>query len=123
MLGLRARVRSIYLERIAINMEDARIPDEAGIVAMDRTIDTRGPDGLFSTLPLRRIQKTLKHGGFAVRISNSAGTFVCNSLFYRVMSILRPTGIPSGFVHLPLVKDSWTLNKLTQAVTLIAVSL
>ncbi|MBN1355062.1 pyroglutamyl-peptidase I [bacterium] len=114
MLGLRPSAELIELERIAVNIEDSPCPDAGGVVADNRIIQPGGPDGIFSSLPLQTFRTVLNRAGIPCRISNSAGTYVCNSLFYRVLE--RMMEIPCGFIHLPPLSDSWSRERLTEAV-------
>jgi pyroglutamyl-peptidase len=92
----------ISLERIAINIDDARTPDNAGNSPVDVAIIPDGPAGYFSTLPIKRLLAELHHAGIPAEISQSAGTYVCNHVFYGLMHSLRNRrGLRGGFVHIP----------------------
>ncbi len=102
-VGQAAGRAAITPERIAINVRDARIPDNAGRQPIDEPIDPRGPAAYFSTLPIRKMTEAIRSAGIPAAISNSAGTFVCNDLFYGVCHAIA-TEFPSaigGFVHVP----------------------
>ncbi len=112
MLG-EARGRSVIsIEQVAINLLDFSIPDNAGRRVRDRAIDERGPDALFSTLPVRAIVDMLVEEGIPAERSLSAGAYLCNEISYRVLSHLRErvaTGertSTAGFIHLPSLPDS-----------------
>jgi pyroglutamyl-peptidase len=90
-------------ERIAINFEDARIADNAGNMPKSQQIVTGGPDGYFSTLPIEDMVMAMKAAGIPASISLTAGTFVCNHLFYSMQDYLKTSGVPSGFMHVPLM--------------------
>ncbi|NJP39614.1 pyroglutamyl-peptidase I [Oscillospiraceae bacterium HV4-5-C5C] len=94
---------AISLERIGINLDDFRIPDNAGNQPADQPIFADGPPAYFSTLPLRDMQAAIKAAGLPAEISNSAGTFVCNHVLYGVRYICarRYPTIRSGFIHVP----------------------
>ena len=94
---------AIALERVAINLADARIPYNCGAKPVDTPIEPGGPAAYFSTLPLRAIHKALQEEGIPSKLSNSAGTFGCNHLFYELMYALDQRGweIPAGFIHVP----------------------
>ncbi len=97
--GGRARVS---LERIAINCDDARIPDNAGNAPVDQTVVTGGPAAYFSTLPVKAALADLLAAGIPAEVSQTAGTYVCNHVFYGLMHALRlRTGTRGGFVHVP----------------------
>lgn len=90
-------------ERVAINVSDARIPDNAGNQPKDAPIRADGPTAYFSTLPVREMIAAMKEAGVPASLSNTAGTFVCNNLMYGLLDHLSVTGrhIPAGFIHIP----------------------
>lgn len=90
-------------ERVAINVSDARIPDNVGNQPKDAPIREDGPAAYFSTLPVREMIAAMKERGVPASLSNTAGTFVCNNLMYGLMDHLARTGrhIPAGFIHIP----------------------
>jgi pyroglutamyl-peptidase len=90
-------------ERIAINVDDYLIPDNAGHQPSSEAVVEGGPAGYFSTLPVKAVAEALHAAGIPGAISNSAGTYLCNRLFYSVMHHLagRPGATRAGFVHLP----------------------
>ncbi|MFM8753002.1 MAG: pyroglutamyl-peptidase I [Actinomycetota bacterium] len=96
---------AITPEKVAINLDDARIPDNSGDQRKNRPISQDGNDGYFSTLPVEEMVSAMKERGYPAELSLSAGAFVCNHIFYRLQRELRGTGIRSGFVHLPLVTE------------------
>ena len=73
----------ITMERIAINVDDARIPDNISQQPIDETIQTEGAAAYFSTLPIKRIVKAIREAGISAEVSNTAGTFVCNHIMYQ----------------------------------------
>ena len=96
---------AITPEKIAINLDDARIPDNSGDQRKNKLIDEEGNDGYFSTLPIEKMVEAIKAGGYPAETSLSAGAFVCNHIFYSLQKELRDSDIRSGFVHLPLVAE------------------
>ena len=92
-------------ERIAINLDDARIPDNAGNQPKDKKIIADGADGYFSTLPIEQMVASMKEAGIPASISLSAGTFVCNHIFYVMQDYLKDSSIKSGFMHVPLMDE------------------
>ena len=92
-------------EKIAINLDHARIPDNAGKMPNNAAIIQGGPDGLFSTLPVDEIVEKLIGADIPSSISYSAGTFVCNNVFYLIQSHCKDQNIKSGFVHIPLMES------------------
>ena len=96
-------------ERVAINLDDARIPDNAGRQPIDLPVVPDGPDAYFSTLPLKAIVHALRAANLPASVSYTAGTFVCNHVFYALMHRLatRPelAGVRGGFVHVPFLPE------------------
>ncbi len=105
--GLAGGRTEITPERVAINMMDARIPDNAGRQPVDQPIDPEGENAYFSTLPVKEMVKMLSEAGFPASLSNTAGTFVCNDLLYRMLANAQalPAEIPCGFVHFPYCEE------------------
>lgn len=92
----------LSLERIAINVDDARIPDNAGQQPIDTPIIERGPAAYFSTLPIKAMMAGLRKAGLPAEISQTAGTYVCNHIFYGLMHALRNKhSARGGFIHIP----------------------
>ena len=97
--GGRAR---ISLERVAINCDDARIPDNAGNRPVDEPVVRGGPAAYFSSLPVKAALAALTAEQIPAEVSQSAGTYVCNHVFYALMHALRlRPGTRGGFVHVP----------------------
>ncbi|MBX3713926.1 MAG: pyroglutamyl-peptidase I [Lysobacter sp.] len=94
---------SMSLERVAINVNDARIPDNAGAQPIDTPVVRRGPAAYFTTLPIKAMHADLRAAGIPAEISQTAGTFVCNQVFYVLMHALAGTRIRGGFVHIPFL--------------------
>ena len=94
----------VSLERIAINMDDARIEDNDGVQLIRSKIENKGADGLFTRLPIYDIAPKLKEAGHKVQITNSAGTFVCNHIMYEALYHL-PKRLPVGFIHVPILTE------------------
>ena len=100
-------------ERVAINLEDARIPDNAGVQPLERAVVAGGPAGLFSSLPVTRIAGAILAAGIPSEVSLSAGTYVCNSVMYSLLSEL-PDGVIGGFIHVP-AETELPLEQITRA--------
>jgi len=90
-------------ERVAINLDDARIPDNAGNMPSEQSIIDGGPAAYFSTLPVKEMVNAMKEANVPAAISLSAGSFVCNHLFYSMQHHLVGSGVRSGFMHVPLM--------------------
>lgn len=94
------------LERVAINCDDARIPDNKGKRPIDEDVVPGGPAAYFSTLPIKAALRNLQIEGIKGEISQSAGTYVCNHVFYALMHALASKdGVQGGFVHLPYLPE------------------
>lgn len=102
-LGLWPGETMIRLERVGLNISDFEIPDQDGIVINNEPIIRNGYEALFSTLPLEAIVARLLREGIPVRISSSAGTFLCNAMLYNALRIIKDKrlNVACGFLHLP----------------------
>lgn len=105
MLGLANGRAELTPERIAINIDDARIPDNAKKQPIDTPVVAGGPAAYFTTLPIKAIVREMRAAGIPASVSNTAGTFVCNHSFYGLMHRLATEpalkGARGGFVHVP----------------------
>ena len=106
-LGLAARRTVISIERVAINLLDFRIPDNAGNQISDQPIIPHVPDAYFTTLPVRKIYDQLKANSIPAELSLSAGAYLCNQVTYVLLHYLQSQGldIPAGFIHLPVLPE------------------
>jgi pyroglutamyl-peptidase len=112
MLGEAGRRFRVTPERVAINTDDFSIPDNAGHQPKGEPIIAGGPVGYFSALPIYEIVNQLRKAHIPAAISNSAGTYLCNRLFYSVMHCIAVEQWPiiAGFIHLPYMHEQ-TVNK------------
>ena len=103
-------------ERVAINMDDARIQDNEGNQPIDTVIFEDGAPAYFATLPIKAMTAKIREAGLPASVSNTAGTFVCNHLMYGVLYTLARhyPGVKGGFMHVPFV-PSQTVNRPTPA--------
>ncbi|MDM0069776.1 pyroglutamyl-peptidase I [Variovorax sp. J31P207] len=95
-------------ERVAINVDDGRIGDNAGHQPIDQPVVAGAPAAYFSTLPIKAMVRDLRAAGIPAAVSNSAGTFVCNHLFFGLMhrAATRPVpGMRAGFIHVPYLPE------------------
>ena len=103
---------AISLERVAINLIDARIADNALAQPVDEPVVPGAPAAYFSTLPLKAMLAALQRDGLAAEVSQTAGTFVCNQVFYALMHALatrRGWGrVRGGFIHVPWLPEQGT---------------
>jgi len=100
----------LCLERVAINVQDARIADNDGAQPIDRPVIEGGAPAHFTTLPIKACVAELRRSGLPASVSNTAGTFVCNHIFYALMDLAagHPIPIRGGFLHIPYVPEQAT---------------
>ena len=100
----------ITMERIAINVDDARIPDNISQQPIDEAIQLDGEAAYFTTLPIKRIVKAIREAGISAEVSNSAGTFVCNHIMYQALFAATKADKPfkAGFMHIPFIPEQTT---------------
>ena len=99
---------AITPERVAINLDDARLADNEGVLRNDVKILQDGPDAYFSTLPINDIVAAIKAQGIPAAVSLSAGAFLCNHVFYVAQNKFAGSDVRSGFVHVPLMDSQAT---------------
>jgi pyroglutamyl-peptidase len=127
LIGQAGGAKNIRIERVAINIQDARISDNLGYMPVDQAIIKSAPNAYFSTLPVRKIVENLLDEGIPAVLSYSAGTFVCNHLMFHLLHQIEQSNIkiPGGFIHVPYVfsqiidkQDVYAtdLNTLTKAI-------
>jgi pyroglutamyl-peptidase len=130
LVGQAGGAHNIRIERVAINIQDARIKDNLGDMPEDQVIIKSAPNAYFSTLPSKLIVKNLMNEGIPAILSYSAGTFVCNHLLFHLLHYLNQSNIniPAGFIHVPYIfsqvgdkKDEYAtdLISLTKALQII----
>ena len=126
MLGLAAGRSKITPERIAINVKDGD-SDNDGYAPTDEPIDRDGADGIFSTLPIRKMTERMAEAGLPSAISNTAGTYLCNNMMYVALNNAQKQkgGYRAGFIHIPASHElalvnkklpSWSLDDLVKGV-------
>ena len=94
---------AITPERIAINLADARIPDNGGFQPRELPVEPGGPDGIFATVPVSAMAEAIGKAGLPGQVSLSAGAFVCNDTLYRLLRRFAGTGTRVGFIHVPFL--------------------
>ncbi|HEV2334384.1 MAG TPA: pyroglutamyl-peptidase I [Stellaceae bacterium] len=106
-VGLAGGRAALSLERVAINIDDARIADNAGRQPIDRPVVAEGPAAYFATLPIKAAVAALRAAGLPAIVSNTAGTFVCNHVFYGLLhfAATRRPGLRGGFLHVPYLPE------------------
>jgi len=95
------------VERVAMNLDDARIPDNSGAQPVDEAIAPNGPPAYFATLPVKAMAAAMRAAGVPAEISNTCGTYVCNHLMYGVLHYLAESGhkARAGFIHVPFSEE------------------
>lgn len=92
-------------ERIAVNIRDAKIPDNAGNVPVGEFVDPDGPAAMFATVPVMKMAEAICAAGLPGAVSNSAGAFVCNDTLYLLLRHYEGTAVRVGFVHVPYLPE------------------
>lgn len=107
LLGLAGGRTCLSVERVAINVDDARIADNAGWQPVDEPVAPAGPAAYFASVPIKAMVAAIRDADVPAEVSNSAGTFVCNHLFYGVLHFLAAKGDPAkaGFIHVPWLES------------------
>ncbi len=102
----------ISIERIAVNLDDAPLPDNAGRTLRNTPVVAGGPAAYFSTLPVQAMLAALQGAGTPCELSSSAGHFVCNHVFYALMHMLakKKSSVRGGFVHVPYLPEQATAS-------------
>jgi pyroglutamyl-peptidase len=106
-LGLATGCTHLSVERVAINVDDARIADNAGAQPVDEPVVAGGPPAYFAMLPVKAMVAAMRAAGVPAEVSNSAGTYVCNHLMYGVLHFLAAGGhkARAGFIHVPASEE------------------
>jgi pyroglutamyl-peptidase len=120
-LGQAGGRSAISIERIAVNWDEAALPDNAGQVRAGQPILKTAPAAYFSTLPIHAMRDAVLAQSLPAELSSSAGHFVCNHVFFSLMHLLskQKTKLPAGFVHLPYLPEQ---AKATQQKTMPSMS-
>jgi pyroglutamyl-peptidase len=104
-IGLAGGRCELSLERVAINIDDARIPDNDGNQPIDKPVVAGAPAAYFATLPIKAAIRALREAGLPAAVSNSAGTFLCNHVFFGLMheAAIADGRFRGGFLHVPFL--------------------
>lgn len=94
----------LHLERVAVNLRDARMPDNDGVQPVQEPIVPEGPAAYFATIPVKQLAEELRKSGIPAAVSGSAGTYVCNDVMYTLLHALSQSKADAqgGFIHIPL---------------------
>ncbi|MDP2857190.1 MAG: pyroglutamyl-peptidase I [Bacillota bacterium] len=106
-VGQAGSTPAIRVERFALNLDDARGQDNEGNRPEDEPVAKEGPIGYWATVPVKEIAKAINAAGIPAVVSNSAGTFVCNHVFYSALHHVASKGLPVkvGFIHVPYLPE------------------
>lgn len=120
-VGLAGGRESVTPERIAVNIRDARIPDNAGFQPQGEFVIPEGPAAYFATVPVSDMVTAIRANGIPGAVSNSAGTFVCNDILYTLLHYYHKTATKVGFIHVPYLPEqgapSMALDQIVNALT------
>ena len=125
MLGQSGGSDKVKLERVALNLMDAKLADNDGYTPNEATINKDGDAALFCNLPIKELCKTIAERNISVKISNSCGLYVCNRLYYEALNICKKQPLQALFVHLPFYegqpsakqeKPTMSLNEMAKAI-------
>ena len=121
-VGLAGGRSAVTPERIAVNIRDARIADNAGNQPAGEFVAKEGPAAYFATVPVEKMAQAIRDGGIAATVSNSAGAFVCNDTLYSLLHRFDGTATRAGFIHVPYIPElgepSMTLENIVKALEL-----
>jgi pyroglutamyl-peptidase len=111
----------LSVERVAVNLQDARIPDNDGAAPIDTPVVRGGPAAYFATLPVRAMVAALRAAELPAELSMSAGAFVCNHVFYGLMHIAARRGrLRAGFLHVPsLAKQAMPIEDIVRGIGIV----
>ena len=101
---------SVTPERVAINIRDARIADNAGTIPVEQSIVPEGPAAYFATVPVKAMAEAIRAAQLPGAVSNTAGTFVCNDTLYSLLHHYAGTPVRAGFIHVPYLPEQGEPN-------------
>jgi pyroglutamyl-peptidase len=104
--GLAGLRPDIDVERIAVNVADFRIPDNSGFFPQGDRLDPAGPDAWLVSVNVHAMRDRIAAAGARSRVSNTAGTYLCNAIHYHLLSWSRPRGVPGMFLHIPPLPEA-----------------
>ena len=104
-VGLAGGRDAVTPERIAVNIRDAKIPDNAGYLGRGEKIEPNGPAAYFSTVPVEAMAQAIRDAGIPGTVSNTAGAFVCNDTLYTLLHHYDGSDVKVGFIHVPRIPE------------------
>ena len=114
-VGQAAGREAVTPELVALNLQYARIPDNAGLTPMDVPVVPGGREAYFSTLPVRKMVEAIHGAGIPGALSTTAGLYVCNDLYYQVLHHFHDTGVRGAFIHVPALHGTPSMEPATAA--------
>ena len=120
-VGMAGGRDAVTPERIAVNIRDARIPDNAGNQPRGEFVAPEGPAAYFATIPVERMAQAIRDREIRATVSNSAGAYVCNDVMYSLLHAFAGTAVRCGFIHVPYIPEqgspSMELEQIVAALT------
>lgn len=120
-VGLAGGRNAVTPERIAVNIRDARIPDNTGFQPQGEAVIAEGPAAYFATVPVSAMAEAIRSAQIPATVSNTAGAFVCNDLLYSLLYHYSETPTKVGFIHVPYLPEqgnpSMALDQIVNALT------
>lgn len=115
---------NLTIERVGINVDDCRIPDNEGNQPIDTKIVADGPDAYFVTLPIKAMVAHIQSKGIPAAVSNTAGTFICNHVTYGVrhLAATKYPAMRTGFIHIPYLPEQVLDKPLMPSMTVEVIS-
>ena len=116
MLGQSRKFAGLSIERVALNLMDAANPDNSGYIPVNELIHADGATAYLTTFPVRELTEACHHKGIAAQISNSAGTYVCNRVYYEALYLIAKNSLPvqALFIHLPFIPEQAKIPAITK---------
>lgn len=116
-VGLAGGRDAVTPERIAVNIRDARIPDNRGVQPHGERVIEDAPAAYFATVPVERMASAIRDAHIPASVSNTAGTYVCNDVFFTLLHRFAHTSVRVGFIHVPYLPEQGTPNLPLEKIT------
>lgn len=120
MIGQAGGRFDVTIERVGINVDDARIPDNENQQPVDNPIDPEGLPAHFATIPIKAIVQEIRTKNIPASVSNTAGTYVCNHVMYGILNHIykNKLNMKAGFIHIPFLLEQVIAKPNTPAMSL-----